>query len=94
MKSHQCTVCGQIFLISEAVRSPSRIFKNNGWSRSYSEKISEYFMVTCPKCAIKQISQQIRMFGVFGPRTALLGLPIALLVIILAIFVMDRLEVS
>jgi len=90
MSKHTCTRCGTTFSITEVTRSPNRLFKNSGWSESLSEKIDLYFCVVCPECGNSEKSSEIRMFGLFGPKTALVGMFGAFLIIIIIIEIFDH----
>lgn len=90
MSNHTCSRCGTIFNITEATRSPARLFKNSGWSESLSTKIELYFIVICPECGNRETSSEIRMFGLFGPKTVLVGLFVSFLVIIIIVELYDR----
>jgi|HubBroStandDraft_4_1064222.scaffolds.fasta_scaffold93117_3 hypothetical protein len=90
MATHTCSKCRTTFKITEATRSQDRLFKNRAWSSSVSERIDQYFVVTCPHCGNQEVASSIRMFGLFGPGTAKVGLLGALLAIILVIAVLDH----
>jgi hypothetical protein len=90
MATHTCTSCGHSFTINSRVRMPDRLFTIEGLRHSATERARRYFLVTCPKCLTVEDAQEIRVLGVFGPRTAIWGPAAVFALIVLMIVISER----
>ena len=90
--THRCSRCGEVFPITATTRSKEMIFTNRGWRLPFADRVDRYFLVTCPKCSSQEFDNGIRMLGIF-PRSVAKWAPfLALFVIIVALVILDRLN--
>lgn len=91
MLMHKCTNCGKIFPITMAVRCPGMAFSVKGFGYIRHGSIDSYFMVKCPNCLNQEISNEIKLFGVFRYSVAKWAPGTVIVSILLLILILDHL---
>jgi len=93
MKTEQCTACGHKFDLTRNVRSREGIFFTFFPRSGLFSWIEEYFVVICPKCNNRQVSDNIKMFGFISRKYAAVSLILFLFAWVIVFGIFDRFDI-